>query len=246
MWTAMAAAACLLASCASGGKAAKKRYRCPERFAKAVGKYEAKKYSSAKTILEDVRMHCAGHQVMDSVEYYLGMSLAGMKMYTEARFEFVRLTQDFPRSPFFEEAKFRIGWCVFKTSRSVECDQTDTREAWRLFRDFLESYPSSAYADSAQFFLKAAAGKLAEKEYNGARFYQKMGEKEAAVVCYRVFISDYPASSYTPQARLNLGQILVELGRAAEAREVLNALVEEEKQGDAVRKARELLRRCRE
>jgi outer membrane protein assembly factor BamD len=238
--------ACLLGSCASGDKVAKKRYECGERLARAVKKYEAKKYGAARTILDDVKVQCAGHPVMDSAGYVLGMSLARMKMYGEARLEFTRLTQDFPRSPFFEEAQFRIGWCVFKSALSVERDQTDTREAQRLFRGFLESYPSSKYADSAQTFLKAAVRKLAEKEFNSAKFYQKMGEREAAVVCYKVFISDYPASSYTPQARLNLGQMLVELGRTAEAREVLDALVEEEKQGDTARKARELLRRCRE
>ncbi|MBN2189060.1 MAG: outer membrane protein assembly factor BamD [Chitinispirillaceae bacterium] len=238
--------ACLLGSCAHGNKVAKKRYECGERFAKALKKYEAKKYGAAKVILDDVKVQCAGHPVMDSAGYVLGMSLARLKMYAEARLEFTRLTQDFPRSPFFEEAQFRVGWSVFKSSLSVERDQTDTREAQRLFRDFLESFPSSKYADSAQACLKSAVEKLAEKEFNSARFYQKIGEKEAAVVCYKVFISEYPASAYTAQARLNLGQMLVELGRTAEAREVLNALVEEETKGDAARKAQELLRRCRE
>jgi outer membrane protein assembly factor BamD len=245
-WFSILVIICLLGACASGDRVAKKRYECSERLAKAVKKYGAKKYGSAKAILDDVKLQCAGHPVMDSAGYFLGMSLVRMKMYADARLEFTRLTQDFPRSPFFEEAQFRIGWCVFKSALSIERDQTDTREAQRLFRDFLESYPSSKFADSAQACLKSAVGKLAEKEYNSAKFYQKMGEKEAAVVCYKVFISDYPASLYTAQARLNLGQILVELGRKAEAREVLDALVEEEKQGDTARKAQELLRRCRE
>jgi outer membrane protein assembly factor BamD len=246
LWLGIPVVICLLGSCASGDKVAKKRYECGERLARAVKKYEAKKYGSAKVILDDVKQQCAGHPVMDSAGYLLGMSLAHMKMYADARLEFTRLTQDFPQSPFFEEAKFRIGWCVFKSALPVERDQTDTREAQRLFRDFLESYPSSKYADSAQAFLKSAVGKLAEKEFNSARFYQRMGEKEAAVVCYKVFIAEYPASEYTAQARLNLGQMLVELGRAAEAREVLNALIEEEKTGDTARKAQELLRRCSE
>lgn len=246
VWISVILAACLLGSCAHGNKVAKKRYECGERFAKALKKYEAKKYSSAKVILDDVKLQCAGHPVMDSAGYFLGMSLARMKMYAEARLEFTRLTQDFPHSPFFDEAQFRIGWCVFRSALSVERDQTDTREAQRLFKDFLESYPSSKYADSAQACLKAAVGKLAEKEFNSARFYQKMGEKEAAVVCYKVFISEYPATSYTAQARLNLGQMLVELGRTAEAREVLNALLEEETKSETARKAQELLRRCSE
>jgi outer membrane protein assembly factor BamD len=240
-----AVAAALLGSCAHGDKLTRKRYECSERLAKAVKKYEVKKYGSAKAILDDVKLQCAGSLVMDSVEYYCAMSLAHLKLYSEAKLEFTRLTQDFPRSPFFEEAQFRIGYCVFKTTLSVERDQTETREAQRLFADFLESYPSSMFADSAQTYLKAAVEKLAEKEFVGARFYQRIGEKEAAVVCYKSFINDYPASSYTAQARLNLGQMLVELGRTAEASEVLNALLLDEKTGDNAGKAQELLRRCR-
>lgn len=242
--TSLAITACLLGSCAHGDKLARKRFECSERLARALQKYEARKYGSAKVILEDVKLQCAGHQIMDTAGYYLGMSLARMKMYQEARHEFTRLTQDFPRSPFFEEAQFRIGYCVFKSSLSVDRDQTETREAQRLLSNFLEGYPSSSYADSAQAYLKAAIGKLAEKEYSNARFYQKIGEKEAAVVCYKVFIKEYPGSSYTAQARLNLGQMLLEVGRTTEAREVLDALVAENTDGDTVKKAHELLRRC--
>jgi outer membrane protein assembly factor BamD len=246
IWISLAAAACLAGSCAHGDKIAKHHYECSAQLAKAIKKYEARKYGSAKAILDDVKLQCAGHPVGDTAGYYCAMALARMKMYAEARQEFARFTQDFPRSPFFEEAQFRIGYCVFKSALSVDRDQTETREAERLLHDFLESYPSSNIADSAQFYLKAAVGKLAEKEFNSARFYQKIGEKEAAVVCYRAFIKDFPASSYTTQVRLNLGQMLVDLGRKTEAREVLDALVAEEKNGDNAKKAQELLRRCGE
>jgi outer membrane protein assembly factor BamD len=236
----------LVGSCAHGSKTTKHRYECTERLAKAVKKYEARKYGSAKAILDDVKLNCEGHRIMDSAEYYLAMSLVHMRMYADAKLEFTRLTQDFPRSSFFEEAQFRIGYCVFKSALSVDRDQTETGEAQRLFSDFLGSYPSSVFADSAQKYLKTAVNKLAEKEFNSAKFYQRLGEKEAAVVYYRVFINEYPASNYTAQARLNIGQVLVELGRKTEAREVLDALIAEEKTGDLARKAEELLGRCKE
>jgi outer membrane protein assembly factor BamD len=242
----LAIMACCVGSCAHGSKTARQRYECTERLAKAVQKYDAGKYASVKAILDDVKMQCAGHPVMDTVEYYLAMSLVRMKMYADAKLEFTRITQDFPRSSYFEEAQFRIGYCVFKSSLSVDRDQTETREAERLFSDFLQSYPSSNFADSAQKYLKTAVNKLAEKDFNSAKFYQRMGEKEAAVVYYRVFIGDYPASLYTAQARLNMGQKLIELGRKAEAREVLDALTAEEKKGDIAAKAKELLSRCKE
>ena len=237
---------CLVGSCAHTGTMSQHRYECSDRLARAIKKYDAGKYASTKAILDDVKQQCAGHRIMDSTEYYLAMSLVHMKMYADAKLEFTRITQDFPRSSYFEEAQFRIGYCVFKSSLSVDRDQTETREAQRLFSDFLQSYPSSNFADSAQKYLKTTVNKLAEKDFNSAKFYQKMGEKESAVVCYKAFINDYPASPFTAQARLNLGQMLVELGRTAEAREVLDALIREENKSENAGKARELLRRCGE
>jgi outer membrane protein assembly factor BamD len=135
---------------------------------------------------------------------------------------------------------------VFKQSRSVDRDQTETREAYKLFRDLLENQPSGAFADSAQKYMKAAADKLAEKEYNSARFYQKVKEREAAVVCYKSFVNDFPGSAYAPQARLNMAQALIELGRKAEAREVLDVLLAQEQKGEISARARTLLAQCKE
>lgn len=238
--------ACLVGSCAHTGTVSQHRYECTDRLARAVKKYDAGKYTSTKTILDDVKQQCAGHRIMDSVEYYLAMSLVHMRMYDEAKLEFTRLTQDFPQSPFFYEAQFRIGYCVLKSALPVERDQTETREAQRLFSDFLQNYPASDFADTAQKYLKICVNKLAEKEFASAKFYQRIGEKEAAIVYYRTFINDFPASQFTSQARLNMGQMLIDLSRKAEAREVLDALVAEEKSGDIATKAQELLSRCKE
>ena len=236
----------VLAACAGGSKVKKPRYDCSQRVAQAVAKYNKGKYSSAKTMLDGVKLQCAGSEVADTAQYYLAMALLHMKMYIEAKMEFTRFVQDFPQSPFFEESQFRVAYCVFKQSRSVDRDQTDTREALKLFKDYLENYPSSAFADSAQKYLKAAVDKLAEKEFNSARFYQKLREREAAVVYYKSFINDFPASKYTSQARLNMAQALVELGRKAEAREVLDELLAQEKKGEIAARARSLLAQCKE
>lgn len=235
-----------MGSCASHSRINPYHYDCSARLAAAVKKYNAGKYGSAKIILDDVKLQCAGGRIMDSVEYYLAMTLVKTGLFTDAKLEFSRITQDFPQSPFFEEAQFRTGYCVYKMARPVDRDQTETREAQRFFSDFLESYPNAPFADSAQKYLKITVNKLAENEFNVARFYQRIGEKEAAIVSYKAFVNDFPASQFTSQARLNMGQVLIELTRTAEAREVLNAIVEQEKSGDIARKAQELLARCKE
>ena len=237
---------CFLVSCAAGHKIKKPKYDCSSRVALAIQKYQKKKYSAAKTMLEDVKVQCAGADVLDTAQYYIGMSLIQMKLYPEAKLEFTALIQEYPNSSYYEEALFRSAYSVFKGSRSVDRDQTETREAYRQLADYLENYPSSAFADSAQKYLKITVNKLAQKDYDAAKFYQTIGEKEAAIVCYKAFIKDYPASEFTPLARFNMGQMLFDLKRMSEAREVLGALITQESDSDIAKKARELLARCKE
>lgn len=241
------AAALVCGSCASARRQnVSQRALCDAHMAVAIKKYNAGKFSSAKNILDDVKEKCNGSEIMDSAQYYLAMCLMQMKFYPEAKLEFTRLMQDFPRSPFLDESRFRIGYCVLKSSRSIDRDQTEIAEAQRLFQDFLENYPSSPYADSAAKYLKVTVEQLAAKEFASAKFYQKLGEKEAAIIYFKTFIQDYPASDLVAQARINIGQLLIELNRKAEAREVLDELAAQETTGEVAAKVRELLARCKE
>ena len=221
-----AAGIILLSSCSSSKKLEKMQLDCTERVTKALKLYKAKKYSSVLVRLEDARMQCGGSQIMDTVLFYLGMANVKTKKYVEARTEFQRLVQDFPGSPFFDEAKFRIGYAVFMQSSPYNRDQRETREAIRLFDDYVETFPNSSFADSAVFYRKEAYEKLATKEFKNAQFYEKVNEPDAAVVYYRTFMGQFPDSKLIDQARYNAIALLVKLDREAEAKELLAELLD--------------------
>jgi len=246
LWCCVAVAA-IGASCAGTRRShLSQRALCSMHMADAIKRYDAGKLNAAKSLLDDIKDKCSGSEIMDTAQYYLAMCLMQMKFYPEAKVEFTRLTQDFPRSPFLDESRFRIGYCVLKSSRSVDRDQAEMAEAQRVFKDFLESFPSSPFADSAAKYLKATVERLAEKEFDAARFYQKLGQKESAIIYYKTFLQDYPASKLGLQARLNMSQMMVELNRKAEAEEVLNELAAQDNSGELAAKVRELRNRCRE
>jgi outer membrane assembly lipoprotein YfiO len=230
----------LLISCAGGAKIKSKQYDCSMKMSDALELYKKQKYSRVKTLLEDVKIQCSGSPVIDSVLYYLGMSDMHMKAYVDARTEFEALAQDFPNSPFYEEAQFRIGLSVYRQSHTSSRDQTETKEAIRLLRDFLETYPDGNMADSASKYLNDAVEKLAQKEFDNARFYEKIHEPEAAVMYYKSFVNEYPGSRLTDQACLNLAELLLKLDRKSEAQEVLDRLLESSKDKDVINKAKAL------
>ncbi|MBN1578885.1 MAG: outer membrane protein assembly factor BamD [Chitinispirillaceae bacterium] len=228
-------------SCAARkNKLEKMQIDCSQRVSKALLSYNAKKYATALTRFTDARMQCSGTPVMDTILYYLGMSNVKTKKYLEARTEFQRLVQDFPGSPFFEEAKFRIGYVVFKQSNPANRDQKETRETIRLLDNFMEMYPKSPFADSALFYRTEAYEKLATKEFWNAQFYENVNEPEAAVVYYRAFLSQFIDSKRVDQARFNSLVLLVKLDRITEAEELYDELIEKCKNKELQKEAKAL------
>jgi outer membrane protein assembly factor BamD len=228
------------AGSAKGGKLKGQQYKCASKVHEAVTMYKEGKYSAVKRILDDVGGKCDGHPVMDTTRYYMGMAYLKTKNPIEAQVEFERLIQDYPHSPFAIEAKFRKALAVFKESNPPDRDQSKTRDAIYLLTSFIETHPNSPFADSAKVYLDSAQEKLAQKTFKNARFYEKVDEPEAAYLYYKSLLDEYPQSKYVPQALLNMAEILVELDRRNEAKDILDRLAEKNADGFIVKRAKEL------
>jgi tol-pal system protein YbgF len=111
-----------------------------------------------------------------------------------------------PRGPTIDnqdsEAAYRDAFSLLKAG------QYD--ESIAAFNDFLQRYPSSQYADNAQYWL--------------GETYYVMRQFEPAVVEYRKLIDDYPESKKQSHAMLKIGYSLHELGQIDQARAILQDL----------------------
>ncbi len=105
------------------------------------------------------------------------------------------------------------------------------REAARAFRDFLKQYPSSSYADNAQYWL-------GEVHYVTREFKTALEE-------FGKVISQYPKSPKVADARLKLGYIEYELKDWAAARRELGRVVADFPKSTAARLAQERLDRMK-
>ena len=224
---AVVAALSAAVSCAdtSSKKLVKKGlYNCSERLQAASKRMEKRNYTDAIRILDDIKFQCGGSPLMDTVSYYVAISYFRQKQYEEARAEFESLYGEFPRSPFVEEAHFRIAHIRYIRSLPSFRDQTDTKEAMRLFNDYIDLYPKGVYADSAKALYTALLERLAEKEFNNALFYRKQKEYNAALIYYRAVLSGYPDSKLAPEAVVGMAEMLVTLQRNREAAEAVGEL----------------------
>jgi outer membrane assembly lipoprotein YfiO len=218
----------------------KRLFDCDGKFKKAVEKFNKKKYYDADDILTEVLAQCPGHNAYDSMLYYKAKSLLALKKYEEAKTEFERVVQTYPSSAFYEESYYLLGYSMFLSSSPVELDQAGTRAAQTRLKDFIEQFPKSAFADSARFYSAKADDKFAEKEFQTAKFYEKIEQYEAAIVYYRVVENEFPQSKLVPQALLGTAEALIKTNRTGEAAAVIDGLLKQTSDEAIIKKAQGL------
>lgn len=221
----------------------KRQYDCTKKITRAVARYKKRRYNEVKTILDEVKINCNGHAAMDTALYFLSKAYLATKQPVQASLELEVLVQDYPKSPFKEEAHFLLGICSYQESNSYERDQVETREAIRKFEDFIELFPKSHFADSAAKYRDKCREKLVKKEVMNARFYEKIEQYDAAIVYYKIIIDNFPQSSYIPESQLSLARNLVKVSRPSEAEGILQDLLASDADGEVKKKARLLLSR---
>jgi outer membrane protein assembly factor BamD len=220
-------AALLFLSC--GGSDAKRLirkglYNCHDRLETAKREVNRRSFNNALRILDELKFQCGGSPMMDTVYYYAGIAHFRQKQYDDARYEFEILYREHPRSPFAEEANFRVAQMRYMQSLPWFRDQTATKDAMRLLTDYVDLYPSGVYADSARILFTSALNKLARKEFNNALFYRRQREHDAALIYYRAVLAEYPESDFAPEAIVGMAEMLLVLGRTQDAYEVLEEL----------------------
>jgi outer membrane protein assembly factor BamD len=227
-----------LSSCASGSKVKTSHlYDCSAKLAEGIEKYGKKHYSAAQELFSEIISNCPGHSANDTTLYYLGKSWIALKKPDEAKLEFDHLIQMFPNSPFNEEARYLVGFTSYLASSPWYLDQTTTLEARNRLKAYIESNPGSPFTDSARVYILKCNDKLAEKEFEAARFYEKTNHYEAAIVYHKVIINDFPECSFVQKAKLSISDDLIQLSRNTEAIAVLDELLSETKDESIMKKA---------
>ncbi len=213
----------VLLTCFSGIHAAK--YDCSEKLSKAMEYFEKEWYNKSSTLFEEIRDRCGGREMMDSVLFYLALSKMELDETYMARSFLTRLMRNYPDSEFYIRAEYYHAFCFYTASNSYERDQTETKKALRMFREFIDTYPDNQYADSAAKYVDESLYKLAKKEFEIARFYEKIDRYEAATIYFESLLNNFPGSEYADESMFRLARDYKRIGRTEEAVEMLKKLL---------------------
>lgn len=156
----------------------------------------------------------------------LGDAYLDMDDYASAEGEYLRLLSDYPRSDLVPEAEYKLGVVYFEQSKPAALDQATTDEAIEQFRRFLHTYPDGEFSDGARERLEELISRLAQKDFETAMLYMKLGSPAAAEVYLESIPIEYPNTPWAPRALLELVRNYVAAGETAHAAETLSRLDE--------------------
>jgi outer membrane protein assembly factor BamD len=190
---------CLLLTGCSGST--KLRHNSPqEAYGKGVVQYEKKRYADAVPFFQGVFDYGRTHQWAADAQLFLARSYRGNEEYLLAANEYTRFIDTYRNDPRVPEAEFERAMTYYERSPGFELDQTDTGQGITYLQLFLNRYPGHALASEAETRLAELRDKLARKEYETGRLYERRELFSAAALSYETAFDRYPGSPWADEA----------------------------------------------
>lgn len=122
-----------------------------------------------------------------------------------------------------------------------ERDLGTALDAQDSLRAFIRDNGQSEFAAEARTLLQRTRAVLARGEIHVADFYLARGHHEAAIARLRTVLESFSGSGLEAQALLKIGEVYMSQGRAREAREAFQSLIENFGESEFVPSARRYL-----
>jgi outer membrane protein assembly factor BamD len=170
------------------------------KYESAIAYFNKKDYYRALQLFDQLSSIYRGTTRGERINYYQAYCYYEQSDYVLAGHYFQRFAKNYPNSKDAEEMLYMSAFCKYKLSPRYSLDQTNTYDALTEFQTFLNRYPNTSRKNECNNYIDILRAKLAKKDFEIAKLYFKMDEFEAAVVCFKNIIKDYPNSSYVEEA----------------------------------------------
>ena len=189
----------VFASCSEYQKALKSE-DVAVKFEIATKLYDAKKYTDAIRLIEQIAPAYRGKPQAEKLFYMFSMSYYNTKQYYLAAYQFESFTAAYPKSEKIEEAAYLGAKCFSKLSPLYSLDQVDTFKAIDKLQSFIDIYPESTYLAEANTIVKILREKLEKKSFENAKQYNTISDYKSALTALDNFIINFPGTVYKEKA----------------------------------------------
>ncbi len=170
------------------------------KYEQAEKKYDAKKYSKAIRLFEQLAPAFRGKPQSEKMFYMYAQCYYKTEQYYLGSYQFESFVSSYPKSEKVEEAAFLVGKCNSMLSPPYSLDQTETVKGIEKLQTFIDTYPNSMYLPEANAILKTLTGKIEKKYFEIAKQYNTISDYKAALVALNNFIDEYPGTPYKEAA----------------------------------------------
>lgn len=188
-----------LVSCSDYQKALKSEDPAVK-FDMATKMYEAKKYSKAIRIFEQIASVYRGKPESENLYYMFSQSYFKTKQYYLAGYQFESFVSSFPKSDKIQEASFLGAKSYSMLSPVYSLDQIDTTKAIEKLQTFIDTYPNSEFLAEANIIMRKLNEKIEQKVFENAKGYNTISDYKSAIVALDNFIADYPGTPFKEEA----------------------------------------------
>ncbi|MBL8014146.1 MAG: outer membrane protein assembly factor BamD [Candidatus Omnitrophica bacterium] len=133
-------------------------------------------------------------------QYKIGLYLKEKRLYEEARDEFEKTINDYPKSDWAKAAKYQIALTDSIRGKDIQRDQQTTSAAVNEFKEFIEEHPDTELSQKAKEHVATLREKEAENHFQIAQFYIKQKNYKAAKVYFNDIINDYNDTIWAKRA----------------------------------------------
>jgi outer membrane protein assembly factor BamD len=162
--------------------------------------YEARKYSKAIRLFEQIAPQYRGKPQAEKLFYMFSQSYYKTRQYTLSGYQFESFVSSYPKSEKVQEAAYLGAKSYSMLSPEYSLDQTDTFKAIEKLQNFIDTYPSSEYLGEANESVRVLAEKIEKKVFENAKGYNTISDFKAAIVALDNFIVDFPGTPYKEDA----------------------------------------------
>lgn len=188
-----------------------------ERLSYSIQLYNQEDYEEAIKEFEAIILQYPGSSIVDDAQYYLAMTRFQREEYILAAYQFSKLIKGMPSSEFVATSQYMLANSYYELSPNYTLDQQYTKKAIEEFQVFIDFFPLNEKVADAETKIKELNDKMARKEYESARIYDKMEYYLAALKYYDSVTEIYHDTQYAPLALYNKINLLLEKKRDAEA-----------------------------
>ncbi|PSQ97870.1 MAG: outer membrane protein assembly factor BamD [Bacteroidetes bacterium SW_9_63_38] len=197
-----------LVGCSSGNKIDANSPKTAHK--KGMTEYEEEDYKKAVEYFQTVFNYGRGNEWAPEAQFKLAMAQRERGKHLVAANEFKRFTQLYRNNARVPRAEFERAKSYYLRSPNYHLDQSDTKKAIERFQLFIDRYPDHKLVSEAKSKIDELRAKLAHKQYDAARLYERRDMWQAATQSYRSLFDQYPETPWADDALLGALRSYVE------------------------------------